>query len=226
MKWKYSWGERETFSIPKWRAATPCWPPVIVPLHGISLTVADLEKKKNSWTFELKEKIGNAKRIKISYSLWGRLWTAGWNGIWWKSSSSFFRNESGRASCPVGLHNEMLTTDHTPSSRPKRRCPKCRIMTAGHSLSPSWTPTRNLLCPAKERETLCSSNNGVPHTTTTTTLIHWTTYSRHRFFFVCLSPFVRTEEENKSDSLTKWWKGRRKKNFTFDSKWPDFWTRV
>ena len=183
-------------------------------------------KKKNSWTFELKEKIGNAKRIKISHSLWGRLWTAGWNGIWWKSSSSsFFRNESGRASCPVGLHNEMLTTDHTPSSRPKRRCPKCRIMTAGHSLSPSWTPTRNLLCPAKERETLCSSNNGVPHTTTTT-LIHWTTYSRHRFFFVCLSPFVRTEEENKSDSLTKWWKGRRKKNFTFDSKWPDFWTRV
>ena len=139
-------------------------------------------KKKNSWTFELKEKIGNAKRIKISHSLWGRLWTAGWNGIWWKSSSSFFRNESGRASCPVGLHNEMLTTDHTPSSRPKRRCPKCRIMTAGHSLSPSWTPTRNLLCPAKERETLCSSNNGVPHTTTTT-LIHWTTYSRHRFFF-------------------------------------------
>ena len=224
MKWKYSWGERETFSIPKWRAATPCWPPVIVPLHGISLTVADLEKKKNSWTFELKEKIGNAKRIKISYSLWGRLWTAGWNGIWWKSSSSFFRNESGRASCPVGLHNEMLTTDHTPSSRPKRRCPKCRIMTAGHSLSPSWTPTRNLLCPAKERETLCSSNNGVPHTTTTT-LIHWTTYSRHRFFFVCLSPFVRTEEENKSDSLTKWWK-EGKKNFTFDSKWPDFWTRV
>ena len=196
MKWKYSWGERETFSIPKWRAATPCWPPVIVPLHGISLTVADL-KKKTSWTFELKEKIGNAKRIKISYSLWGRLWTAGWNGIWWKSSSSFFRNESGRASCPVGLHNEMLTTDHTPSSRPKRRCPKCRIMTAGHSLSPSWTPTRNLLCPAKERETLCSSNNGVPHTTTT--LIHWTTYSRHRFFS-CVS-LLSCEPKKKTKAI-------------------------